>query len=166
MCDKCNDPVLRLTRDFAASQDRLWSAWTDPAALTDWFTPEGATATLLRHELRPGGMLLSRLDMPGADPSYSRFVYREVAPNRRLSWLHGFGDAEGNPKRHPMAADFPLLLVSTLVFAPKDGGTAMTLTWQPHQASADEVHFFAQNLDGMRAGWAGPLDQLARYLAG
>lgn len=166
MCEKCNDPILHIDRDYAASPERLWAAWTDAAALADWFTPDGATTTFLRHELRPGGMLLSRLDMDGVAPSFSRFVYREVTPMRRLSWLHGFGDADGNPVRNPMAADFPLLLVSTLEFTPKGGGTALSLTWEPHQASDNEVQFFAGNLEGMRKGWAGPLEQLAQYLAG
>lgn len=45
------------------------------------------------------------------------------------------------------------------------GKTRFTMTWQPHNAPAEEQAVFAANHASAASGWAGSLDKLEAYLA-
>ena len=48
-------PRLSLTRDFAASVERLWTAWTRPEAMLRWLGPVEWPASEVRADIREGG---------------------------------------------------------------------------------------------------------------
>src|SRR3954470_21779242 len=78
-------PDFVVTRLFRAPRQRVWDAWTRPELLARWFGPKGVSTTVLRHELRPGGMLHARMDRPDGGSMWARFVYRAVEPPARLA---------------------------------------------------------------------------------
>jgi uncharacterized protein YndB with AHSA1/START domain len=43
------------SRVIAASPDRIYTALTDPDALTAWLPPDGMSGTFERFDARPGG---------------------------------------------------------------------------------------------------------------
>ena len=52
------DPEARtmtLTAEFDASADRVWLLWADPRQLERWWGPPTHPATVVEHDLRPGG---------------------------------------------------------------------------------------------------------------
>lgn len=155
-----------LTRAFAAPRDRVWAAWTDPKALAAWFGPKGSTSEMLEYDLRPGGLWRGRMAHPNGMTIYSRFTFREVTPQSRLVWEHSFADQSGAIAPAPFFDHWPLVILSTAEFTEKDGGTILTLTWTPQDASAEELATFEQTKPGMTGGWGGSFQQLDEYLAG
>lgn len=156
-----------ITRSFAASRERLWQAWTDPAQMVQWLGPKGTTGTTLAADLTPGGLLHWRMD--GADGSrmWGRAVYREVSAPTRLVYVQSFSDADGRIARAPFfGGRWPLEMLTVVTFQEEGGSTRVTLTWSPVNAEADENANFIANIPSMNGGWGNSFDQLAVLVAG
>jgi uncharacterized protein YndB with AHSA1/START domain len=110
------DRTLTLTRLIAASPEKVWRCWTDPALLPRWFGPDGFTCRTKEIDLREGGQW--RFDMIASDgtvwPNRHRFT-RHI-PARRIEFLM---DAD-----HDAA---PAMEV-TVVLEPEGTGTRITQT--------------------------------------
>ncbi|MDB5372581.1 MAG: activator of ATPase [Belnapia sp.] len=158
-------PIFTMTRLFQAPRPLVWRAWTDPVLLARWFGPKGVASSVLRHELRPGGMLHIAMRSPDGQVMWGRFIYRTVEAPSRLVWLHGFGDAAGNLARAPFSPGWPLQMLTTVRFEEAGDATRMTLTLVPHEATAEECAVFAANLQSMHQGWSGSFEQLDAVLA-
>jgi len=158
-------PRFTITRTFAAPLARVWEAWTRPEAVAQWFGPKGTCGTVLAFDLRPGGEWRGRMDMPDGGAMYSKFVFREIEPMSRLVWVHGFADSEGNRIRAPFAEQFPLEMLTTVLFADEGEATRVELSWTPLDATPDEEAFFTSMMESMNGGWSGSFDQLDSFLA-
>lgn len=158
-------PRFSITRTFNAPRLRVWSAWTKPEALAQWFGPKGASAEILEFELRPGGEWRGRIEAANGSAMYSKFVFREVEPMLRLVWVHGFADASGNRIRAPFAQQFPLEMLTTVLFADEGEQTRVDLSWMPLDATPEEEAFFASMMASMSGGWSGSFEQLDAFLA-
>jgi uncharacterized protein YndB with AHSA1/START domain len=51
------DPVIEITRVFAAPRERVWQEWTEPERFADWFGGTTAEVPLdsVAMDVRPGG---------------------------------------------------------------------------------------------------------------
>ena len=93
------DPVIEITRVFAAPPERVWQEWTEPERFADWFG--GATAEVpldsVAMDVRPGGAW--RLTM-FAEPERRRIdwhgEYIEVDEPSRL--VLSFSDEPGSER--------------------------------------------------------------------
>lgn len=76
------------TRIFNTTREILFSAWTDPAQLAQWWGPRGFTNTFHTFELRPGG----RWDFTMHDPEGRDFpnhcVFLEIIKPKRIVFKH------------------------------------------------------------------------------
>ncbi|BBE34070.1 activator of HSP90 ATPase [Sphingosinicella microcystinivorans] len=158
-------PCFSITRTFSAPRSRLWSAWTSPEALAQWFGPKETSGAVLEFDLRPGGMWRGRMEAPDGSAMYSKFVFREVEPMSRLVWVHGFADADGNRIRAPFAQQFPLEMLTTVLLADEGKGTRIDLSCVPLDATPEEEAFFASMMASMTGGWSGSFEQLDTFLA-
>lgn len=81
-------PSLVLHRKFPAAPEKVWRAWTDPQALSQWFGPGGPgepqTVSLAELDLRVGGRFRLVFGGPDGNDHEATGVYKEVAPNRKL----------------------------------------------------------------------------------
>ncbi len=63
-------------REFEAPRDLVFSAWTDPRHLAQWWGPNGFTTTTHSFDLRPGGVWRFVMHRPGrprlSEPHYVR----------------------------------------------------------------------------------------------
>lgn len=79
---------LALQRNYRATPEKIWRAWTDPQALSLWFGSGPGSVTAADIDLRVGGRY--RIAFNGADGETHEVsgVYQEVEPHRRLvfSW--------------------------------------------------------------------------------
>jgi uncharacterized protein YndB with AHSA1/START domain len=77
---------FELQRRFRASPERIFRAWTQPAALREWWCPQGWVAGEIEIDLRVGGtyrIAMARAGSAGAGVSVGgRFL--EVRPPERL----------------------------------------------------------------------------------
>lgn len=138
------------TRLLAASRERVWAAFSDPAALASWWGPEGFTNTFLEFDFQPGGVW--RFTMHGVDGTAYAMDHRFaeiVAPVRIVV-------------RHLQPGhDFTL----TVTLADRDGRTE--IVWRmifDDPAEAARVRPFVipaneQNLDRLAAHLSPPVSE-------
>lgn len=70
-------------RLLAAPRERVWSAFSDPAALARWWGPEGFTNTFHEFDFRPGGAWKFTMHGPdGAAFAMNKRFADIVAPER------------------------------------------------------------------------------------
>ena len=155
-----------ICRVFDAPRELVWQAFADPERMKHWFGPKGSTIVSSKMDLRVGGTYHGAMRNPDGQIMWAKFVYREVAPPERLSWVHSFSDETGGLTRHPMSATWPLELLTTVTFEEAPGGkTKLTLRWAPVNATEEERKTFAAAHDSMQGGWTGTFERLADYLA-
>ena len=156
-----------ISRVFDAPRELVWQAFADPERMKHWFGPKGSTIVSSKMDLRVGGFYHGAMRDPDGQIMWAKFVYREVSPPARLSWVHSFSDEKGGLTRHPLSATWPLELLTTVTFEEAPGGkTKLTLRWAPINATEEERKTFAAAHEGMQGGWTGTFEQLADYLAG
>jgi uncharacterized protein YndB with AHSA1/START domain len=73
-------------RIFDAPRERVFAAFVDPEAVTQWWGPRGGTTIVDQMDPRPGGLwrFVYRNDSDGEEVAF-RGVYREVTPPERLA---------------------------------------------------------------------------------
>jgi uncharacterized protein YndB with AHSA1/START domain len=78
-------PAVELRRTFRAPADRVFRAWTQPAALREWWCPPGWMATEIAIDLRIGGdYAIAMRRIGGGDEIAVRGRFLEIAPPLRL----------------------------------------------------------------------------------
>jgi uncharacterized protein YndB with AHSA1/START domain len=88
------DTSLTIRRTIPARPERVFRAWTDPAALRRWSCPVGFTVASAEVDLRVGGAYrVAMLPPDQSEASVAYGTYREIDPPRRLvytwQWEHG-----------------------------------------------------------------------------
>ena len=157
MTDHADSVRSSVARVIAASPERLYAAFTDPAALAEWLPPGEMTGVINRFDGREGGGYSMSLFYPQDDTSARgktndredraevRFV--ALAPPRRIVEAVRFvSDDPG----------FQGEMTMTIGFETVDGGTEVTMLFEnlPPGLSA------ADNELGSRQS----LEQLARWV--
>jgi uncharacterized protein YndB with AHSA1/START domain len=139
-------PSLTLVRDFKASPEKVWAAWTSTEALKRWMSPSDNHATLLVEvDLRVGGPFRILMRAPDGKDHDASGVYRTIRPYRTLEFTWAW-------RKKPEQESLVLL-----EFEPTASGTRLTLT---HSQLADQ-----DSVDQHMKGWTGCLNQLDKFVA-
>ena len=80
------------TRVFDAPRDLVFSAWTDPKHLAQWWGPNGFSTTTHSFEFRPGGVWRSVMHEPDGRDYQNRITFDEIVAPERIVYRHGDGD--------------------------------------------------------------------------
>lgn len=145
-------PEYKLERIFDAPRELVWRAWTDPELLHRWYGP-GAETTIHKFDLEPGGMWLNEMRW-GDNSLYQKVVFQEILAPERMVWHHySSTDSEWNSAANPMMADWPQLLLTTVIFEEVGDKTKVQLSQVPMEATDAEIACFAQAMAGMDGGW-------------
>ncbi|MEU8343324.1 SRPBCC domain-containing protein [Spirillospora sp. NPDC048832] len=87
-------PVIRMTRDFAATPEQLLRAHTDPELFARWVGPDGMTTRIEHWDARSGGSW--RYAAVRGDEEYRfRGCFHEVGPDRIVQTFTFEGEPEG-----------------------------------------------------------------------
>ena len=154
-----------LSRLVDAPRERVWSAWTEPERLARWFGPKGVKTISVKMNLRPGGVYHYGMRAPDGKDMWGKWTFREIAAPERLVFVGSFSDDRQGVTRHPMSPNWPLEILSTILFQDMGGKTLLTVKWSALNPTAIERAAFAEGHEGMRAGWGGTFEQLDAYLA-
>ncbi|MFD0988172.1 SRPBCC family protein [Methyloligella solikamskensis] len=158
-----NDFVI--SRVFDVPRDLLWTCFTDPERMRQWWGPKGFKVRISDMDLREGGSYHYCLEAPDGAAMWGLFQFRQIVPGERLVFVSSFSDAERQITRHPLQEVWPLTLLSTFSFADAPGGKSeFTVRWRPWDATEAEQRAFKENHDSMVQGWSGTMDQLAAYV--
>ncbi len=112
--------TLTIVADFAAPVERVWQVYADPRQLEKVWGPPTYPATVVDHDLRPGGRMTYYMTSPEGEKFAGYWSITAVDEPRSLEFEDGFADLEFTPN--------PDLPVSTNVyrFTEHDGGTRAT----------------------------------------
>jgi uncharacterized protein YndB with AHSA1/START domain len=142
----------KLDRIFDAPRELVWRAWTDPDLLHRWYGP-GAETIIHEFDLRSGGMWLNEMKW-GDKSHFQKVVFKEVTPPSLLVWHHySSTDSDWNSTPNPMMADWPSLLLTTVIFEDMGDKTNVRLSQAPIEATDAEIACFAEMMAGMDKGW-------------
>jgi uncharacterized protein YndB with AHSA1/START domain len=132
--------AVRITRELAASPDRVWTAFTDPDALAQWFWP-AASHTTASLDPRKGGRY--RIEASNRNMAVSG-EYREVSPPHKLVFTWQW-DGEDDQS------------LVTIEISPHESGTQLAIR---HELLASET-----DRNDHERGWHDCLDRLPGWLA-
>ena len=87
-------PVIRMTRDFAATPGQLLRAHTDPALFARWVGPDAMTTRIEHWDARTGGSWQYVSVHDGTEYRF-RGCFHEVRPDRIVQTFTFEGDPDG-----------------------------------------------------------------------
>jgi uncharacterized protein YndB with AHSA1/START domain len=117
------------TREYDAPRALVFSVFTDPKHLAQWWGPNGFTTTTLSFDMRPGGVWRFVMHGPDGRDYQNRITFEEVVPPQRIVYRHG-----GEPDVEPVQ------MRQTIMF--EDIGGRTRITWRlefPTAAERDRV---------------------------
>ena len=145
------DREIVLSRVIDAPRSLVYSAWTDPDQIQEWFGPEGMAIETREINLNPGGTW--RFDMIARDGTRytNRMVFLRMEAPELIEVEHG-SDQENDPGTFRMLVTFD---------EQSDGKTVLTLRqMHPSKARRDIVIGFGAVEYGGQT-----LEKLARHIA-
>ncbi|MCW2912843.1 MAG: Activator of Hsp90 ATPase 1 family protein [Actinomycetia bacterium] len=114
--------TLTLTARFDAPPARVWQVWQDPRQLERWWGPPTYPATVIDHDLTPGGAVTYFMTGPEGDKHYGWWRILSVDAPHRLEFEDGFADDSGRPD-----PDMPTTTVRVQLTADAETATVMTI---------------------------------------
>lgn len=114
--------TLTMTARFAAPIDQVWEVYADPRKLEKVWGPETYPATVVDHELAPGGRVTYFMTGPEGDKHYGYWEVDAVDAPRSFTFRDGFADETfaKNPELPESTNEY--------VFSEVDGGTEAVYT--------------------------------------
>lgn len=161
-----SDNEMTLIRVFKAPVAKVWSAWTEPELVKQWWGPKIFTAPVVKIDFRVGGKYLYSMQSDQGielwkKGIYSGGEYKEIVPMKKIVCTDHFADADGNmisPTVYGFPESFPRETEVTFTFVEKDGHTTMTL----HRVGIkDEEETMRAD---ERQGWNESFDKLDKLL--
>lgn len=147
--------TLTIVADFAAPVERVWQIYADPRQLEKIWGPPEYPATVVDHDLRPGGRVTYFMTGPDGDKYSGYWQITAVDEPRSFSFDDGFA--------HPDFSPDPNLPVSKNVFtfSAHQGGTRSTFV-----STYDSTEALQQILDmGVEEGATSAANQIDAVLA-
>jgi uncharacterized protein YndB with AHSA1/START domain len=139
-------------RIFDAPRDLVFSCFTDPKHLAQWWGPDGFTTTTQSFEFRPGGVWRFVMHGPDGRDYENRVTFDEIVRPERIAYRHGGGDDVE-----------PVQFKTTIRF--EDIGNGHTrLTWHGQFPTAEERTRVIKEY-GADKGLVQNLAKLAAYVA-
>jgi uncharacterized protein YndB with AHSA1/START domain len=87
-------PIIRVTREFAATPGQLFRAHTDPALFARWVGPDAAATRIEHWDARTGGSWRYTATMGGSQYAF-RGCFHEVRPDRIVQTFTYEGEPDG-----------------------------------------------------------------------
>lgn len=152
--DKENNSI-HVKRAFAASLERVWSAWTQPELLDQWWAPRPYRTVTKSMDFREGGMWLYYMISPENDKHWCKNDYKSIDPYKSFSGLDAFCDENGNTNTEMPRTRW------TNVFSAEGGNTLVSITLQ-YERLADLEKIIEL---GFREGFSMAMGNLDELLA-
>ena len=116
-----DNSTITVVSEFPASPDRIWELWADPRQLEKWWGPPTYPATVVEHDLAPGGVVHYFMTGPEGDKHHGGWRVVNVDAPRRIVLEDYFADDDGSP-----AAEMPVSTMTVSIEATA-AGSRMTI---------------------------------------
>ena len=115
--------TMTITAEFDASIGQVWDLWENPRQLERWWGPPTYPATVVDHDLTPGGTVT--YFMTGPEGEQPRGWWRVLTLNapHRLEFMDGFADESGTPN-----TNMPTMKIQVTIVEQPAGITRMEIT--------------------------------------
>jgi uncharacterized protein YndB with AHSA1/START domain len=140
---------LGLRRLIDAPRESVFTAWTSPALLKQWFAPAPWSVAAAESDARAGGSSLIVMRSPEGQDFPYHGVYLEVVKNERLVFTDAYHSA-WEPSEKPF-------MTVVLTFEDQGGKTKYTARVRHWNAADRETH----EKMGFHVGWPICTEQLA-----
>jgi uncharacterized protein YndB with AHSA1/START domain len=91
--DLDSDPKVMVgTRLIDAPRELVWSVWTDPKHLSQWWGPDGFRTTTSAFDFKAGGVWRFVMHGPDGRDYENRVTFDEIVKPERIAYHHGGGD--------------------------------------------------------------------------
>jgi len=155
-----------ISRVLNAPRELVYQVHTEVKHLAQWMSPQGFESIKAAQDFRVGGTHHYGLKGPGGMEMWGKQVYLEIVPNEKIVLLQSFSDKDGGLGRHPMAATWPLEMLTTTTFEDLGGGKCkVTVTFLPYKSDDAGRAAFDGARPGMTGGFEGTFRKLEGYLA-
>lgn len=152
--------TMNITAEFDASIERVWQMWEDPRQLEQWWGPPTYPATVVDHDLTPGGSVTYYMTGPDGDQPRGWWRVLAVDAPHRLEFEDGFADDDGNPN-----PDMPTTTTQVDLTERPDGVTRMTIETTFPSLEAMEQMIAMGMEEGITAA-VGQIDELLQVDVG
>lgn len=126
--------TMTVTSRFDAPAAAVWQLWADPRKLERWWGPPTYPATVVDHDLTPGGRVSYYMTGPDGDQPHGWWDVTAVDPPHRLELTDGFADADGRP------SDAMPTMRMVVAISETGGATTMTIeTTFPSVEAMDQL---------------------------
>lgn len=146
--------TMTVVAEYDAPVERVWQLYADPRQLERFWGPPTWPATVVDHDLTPGGRVTYSMMGPNGEKSSGYWSILEVEPPHRLLLDDGFSDDFGQPN-----LELPTTRMELQLAEREGGGTTMTVlsTFASTEAMQQLVDMGME--DGMREAM-GQIDAL------
>lgn len=114
--------TMTVVAEYDAPVERVWQLYADPRQLERFWGPPTWPATVVDHDLRPGGRVTYVMTGPEGEKAGGYWDVREVEAPRRFVVDDGFADDAGQPN-----PDLPITRMALELTERTGGGTLMTV---------------------------------------
>lgn len=149
--------TMTVQSEWDATVEQVWDLWADPRKLERWWGPPTWPATVVDHDLRPGGRVSYFMTGPDGEKSAGYWEVLVADAPHRLEVRDGFADDSGAANE-----DMPSMVMRTTIEAVSDGRTRMTTVTEFPSVEAMEQLLNMGMEEGMRAA----MSQIEAVLAG
>ncbi len=147
--------TMTITAELDASPARAWQLWANPRQLERWWGPPGYPATVVAHDLCPGGRVSYYMTGPEGDKHHGWWRVLAVEPTVRLELADGFANEDGTPN------DALPTTTMVLTLTARGGGVLMAI--ETRFTSLESMEQLVSM--GMEEGMAAAMGQIAALLA-
>lgn len=148
--------TMRITSELDATVERAWQLWADPRQLERWWGPPTYPATVVDHDLTPGGCINYFMTGPEGDKAHGWLQVLSADPPKRLELKDGFADDSGAPNDAMPTMDM------TVTFS-ELGADRTDMTIETRFPSVEAMEQLLSM--GMDEGMSGALSQIDSILA-
>jgi len=148
--------TLSISSHFDADIDQVWQLWADPRKLERWWGPPTYPATVVDHDLAPGGSVSYFMTGPDGARFFGWWRVIEAKPPLALRFEDGFADDTGRPN-----PQLPVTIAQVTLSEHPDGGTTMVIETRFPTREAMQQMAEMGMVEGMTAA-LGQIDDILR----
>ncbi|RYZ99965.1 MAG: SRPBCC domain-containing protein [Sphingobacteriaceae bacterium] len=97
---------LNIVREFDASPEQVWKAWTESELLDQWWGPKPYRAITKTMDFKEGGYRLYSMVGPAGDTTWCIERYKTIEPQHLLINTAEFCDEQGNQQGNFPVSDW------------------------------------------------------------
>lgn len=128
-----DNATMTIVSEFDAGPERVWQMWEDPRLLEKWWGPPTYPATMVDHDLSPGGVVTYYMTGPEGDQPWGRWDVKTVEKPNLIEIEDSFAE-EGGERNTDMPSGQMRVVIEEIDGSP--GRTRMSIAQVSPSAEA------------------------------